>query len=262
MAGLPPPPINDKPGSFTWLEWYRQLRSYVSTSGSVPWYILNFQGSNITDIAIRLHNTLQGLQGGTSGEMYHLTAAQHAALTAGPHNNLSGLQGGNSTERYHLTLDQHSAVSTAIEILDTSATVVLPTTPTLFVMPTVVSNNGITYNTTTGEFVFTYGGSYMFTCMLNAEATGDNRILYFYAEIDTGSGYAIRQYSARSARLQNTTEEQTLFSSTNYWPKGSKLKLYVWASAATITLKTTDIPGTTAGTVTVPAARILFAGGL
>ena len=64
MAGLPPPPIQNKPGSFTWLEWYRQLRNYVSTSGSVPWYIINFSGSNLTDTAIRLHNNLQGLQGG------------------------------------------------------------------------------------------------------------------------------------------------------------------------------------------------------
>ena len=49
--GLPPPPVNDQPGSFAWLEWYRQLRNYVSTSGSVPWYIINFSGSNLTDIA-------------------------------------------------------------------------------------------------------------------------------------------------------------------------------------------------------------------
>ena len=89
-GALPPPPIQDKPGSFTWLEWYRQLRAYVSTSGSVPWYIINFAGSNITDIAIRDHDSLQSLQGGTAGEHYHLTAAEHTALSAGPHNNLSG----------------------------------------------------------------------------------------------------------------------------------------------------------------------------
>ena len=80
---LPPPPINDQPGSFAWLEWYRQLRNYVSTSGSVPWYIINFQGSNLTDIATRLHNQLQGTQGGTAGEMYHLTSAQYSALIGG-----------------------------------------------------------------------------------------------------------------------------------------------------------------------------------
>ena len=48
---LPPPPVNDQPGSWTWMEWYRQLRQYVATSGSVPWYIIDFAGSNITDIA-------------------------------------------------------------------------------------------------------------------------------------------------------------------------------------------------------------------
>lgn len=80
-SGLPPPPINDKPGSFTWLEWYRQLRNYVSTSGSVPWYIINFSGSNITDIAKRDHNQMQSVQGGTSGEKYHITANQHEAVS-------------------------------------------------------------------------------------------------------------------------------------------------------------------------------------
>lgn len=80
---LPPPPINDQPGSFAWLEWYRQLRNYVSTSGSVPWYIINFQGSNITDIATRLHNQLQGIQGGASGELYHLNNSDYANLTGG-----------------------------------------------------------------------------------------------------------------------------------------------------------------------------------
>lgn len=80
MAGLPPPPVNDKPGSFTWLEWYRQLRNYVSTSGSVPWYIINFAGSNITDIAQRDHNNLQGLQGGAAGQMYHVNSDTNTRL--------------------------------------------------------------------------------------------------------------------------------------------------------------------------------------
>ena len=109
-VGLPPPPVNDQPGSFTWMEWYRQLRNYVSTSGSVPWYIINFAGSNITDIAARDHGNLQGLQGGTAGEHYHLTAAQHASLAAGLHNDLAGLQGGSSTERYHLSNTNSTAV--------------------------------------------------------------------------------------------------------------------------------------------------------
>jgi len=81
--GLPPPPVNDQPGSFAWLEWYRQLRNYVSTSGSVPWYIINFSGSNITDIATRNHNSLQSIQGGAAGQHYHLTQDQHIQVTSG-----------------------------------------------------------------------------------------------------------------------------------------------------------------------------------
>lgn len=108
---LPPPPINDKPGSYTWLEWYRQLRAYVSTSGSVPWYIINFAGSSLTDIAVRNHADLQSMQGGTAGEHYHLTSAQHAALSAGPHNNLSGIQGGATNKYYHLTDVEHTALA-------------------------------------------------------------------------------------------------------------------------------------------------------
>jgi len=92
MAGLPPPPINDKPGSFTWLEWYRQLRNYVSTSGSVPWYIINFSGSNITDIAQRSHNNLQSLQGGAAGAMYHLAETDYnKVITLGTASQQSGL---------------------------------------------------------------------------------------------------------------------------------------------------------------------------
>jgi len=114
-TGLPPPPINDQPGSFTWLEWYRQLRNYISTNGSVPWYVINFAGSNITDIATRDHDQLQNLDGGTAGEHYHLTAAQHSALTAGPHNNLSGIQGGTSGEYYHLTATEVRNARNTIE---------------------------------------------------------------------------------------------------------------------------------------------------
>ena len=110
-GALPPPPIQDKPGSFTWLEWYRQLRAYVSTSGSVPWYIINFAGSNITDIALRDHANLQNLQGGTAGEHYHLTAAQIAAIGVGLHNSLTGLQGGTTNEYYHVTNTEYTALT-------------------------------------------------------------------------------------------------------------------------------------------------------
>ena len=81
MAGLPPPPANDPPGSYAWVEWYRLLRLYISTASSIPWNVIQFAGSRLTDIAIRLHNSLQSIQGGQSGEYYHLTATQNTLVS-------------------------------------------------------------------------------------------------------------------------------------------------------------------------------------
>lgn len=80
MAGLPPPPLQDAQGSFGWLEWYRQLRDYLSTASSIPWNIIQFAGSKLTDIQTRLHGDLQSIQGGVPGERYHLDATQYANL--------------------------------------------------------------------------------------------------------------------------------------------------------------------------------------
>lgn len=81
MPGLPPPPTNDPTGSFAWLEWFRKLRAYVSTTGSVPWSIINFAGSTLSSIASRSHQVLQALQGGTTGEYYHLTSGEYAGTS-------------------------------------------------------------------------------------------------------------------------------------------------------------------------------------
>lgn len=70
---LPPPPVTDQTGSYAWLEWFRQLRNYISTVGSVPWSIIDFTSSTLSSIASRSHQVLQALQGGTSGQYYHLT---------------------------------------------------------------------------------------------------------------------------------------------------------------------------------------------
>lgn len=83
MAGLPPPPLQDPQGSFGWLEWYRQLRDYISTASSIPWNIIQFAGSKLTDLQQRSHGDLQNIQGGTPSERYHLTAAEVATISSG-----------------------------------------------------------------------------------------------------------------------------------------------------------------------------------
>jgi hypothetical protein len=80
---LPPAPIDAPFGSYNWADWYEQVRRLINEVTVIAWSQINdFTGSNLTQIATRLHSSLQSLQGGTSGEYYHLTSAQHTALTA------------------------------------------------------------------------------------------------------------------------------------------------------------------------------------
>lgn len=73
---LPPPPITqENNNSFIWLEWFRQLRNFIQTSGSVPWVVVDKAGSALSDLASRAHSQLQSIQGGTAGSYYHLIKA-------------------------------------------------------------------------------------------------------------------------------------------------------------------------------------------
>lgn len=93
QRGLPRPPIHDAQFSYQWREWFRRV--YVRTAedgqilfdqlsledGEIPWIKVSKTGSNLTDIETRRHRDLQDLQGGTTAEYYHLTAAQHTEIT-------------------------------------------------------------------------------------------------------------------------------------------------------------------------------------
>jgi hypothetical protein len=96
-TNIPPAPIRDPWGSYTWEEWFRAIRNKaVESLTSVSWSGIDFTGSNITSILNRKHNDLTNIQGGTSAEYYHLTSAQNTSLT--------GFKTG--------TLDQTPSVST------------------------------------------------------------------------------------------------------------------------------------------------------
>ena len=58
---LPPAPVGTPFGSYTWADWYQKIR-FIINDGQIN------------------HNDLQNLQGGTSTERYHLTAAQVALI--------------------------------------------------------------------------------------------------------------------------------------------------------------------------------------
>lgn len=84
MALIPPSPVGSPFGSFTWADWYEKVRRAINASSTLAWsQITDFTGSNLTSILTRLHKDLQGLQGGTTNEYYHLTNAEYTLVHAG-----------------------------------------------------------------------------------------------------------------------------------------------------------------------------------
>lgn len=142
----------------------------------------------------------------------------------------------------------------SVQIMDTSVSVVLPTTPTVFKPPTTSYNEGFTYSSGTGELTFDNNGSYTVVIQVNAQPSASNKYIYFYVEENTGSGWVINRYTARKLELVNATEQQMTITATRYFAAGTKIRHVIWGDA-TVTLRSTDLPGTTAGTVTLPAFR-------
>jgi hypothetical protein len=61
---LPPAPLGSPFGSYAWSDWYQKVRTVINAGSNIP------------------HNSLSGLQGGGSGNFYHLDSAQLAGLNS------------------------------------------------------------------------------------------------------------------------------------------------------------------------------------
>lgn len=80
---LPPVPDGVPDVVRVWLKRVRDFLLAVAGGGAgIVFSTLDFTASNITSITTRLHNSLQGLQGGAAAEFYHLTSAQNTAIAS------------------------------------------------------------------------------------------------------------------------------------------------------------------------------------
>lgn len=147
------------------------------------------------------------------------------------------------------------------EIRLTAASTALPTTPTVFTAPSVITQQGMSYDNATGVLTINVSGSYSLSHTFNCSPSAANKKVYFYVEesTDGGSTWVIARYSARQLELINGTETQLIIVGSRFYATGTKIRYYLWGDA-TVTLKTTDLPGTTPGTVTLPAYRLTLAG--
>jgi len=257
-GGLPPPPTRAASGDFAWTAWNNELYKLLSTTGAVQWAQVNKAGSSIADLQNKDHDLLTGLQGGTSGQHYHLTAAQVAAIGIGNHNNLNAIQGGSSFERFHISSTEYDYVhnSPYLEVVETTATLSLTTTPVILKPATTINSQGITYDSATGEFTFLYAGNYTLSLNINATSTASNQHVYIYAEVDTGSGWTVNANSGKLYELVNATTEQIGFTNAIHRVAGQKVRYKIYSDSNKVSLSTFTLPGGVGAKV--PAIRIQY----
>lgn len=160
------------------------------------------------------------------------------------------------TEGSGVSISTHSTYY--LDAQNRSASFAAPTTPTVVVWPTVVTDTSGLYNNSTGVIILPVDGVYNFNFFYNI-SSGQNRTLYSYVEVWNGSSWVISRYSTRLISVTSTTDGQYIFVSSNYFKANTQLRFSFWASGA-CNLVTEDAPNTTAGTATIPATRILITG--
>lgn len=142
---IPPPPIHERDFSNNWKLWFSRLREILSTVSTFSWTLIDFTGSNITDIISRSHQDLQNLQGGSSSERYHLSVAQVTKL-----DNLQDTTLVTSTA-VDMTLDQNAFT---VYVTATGKTITLPAAAT-----GIVGKTWTVILATTGNVTITRQGS-------------------------------------------------------------------------------------------------------
>lgn len=145
-----------------------------------------------------------------------------------------------------------------MQLLSLATPITLPTNPTIFKPIDIIYNDGFSYDNTTGEITFLESSNYTFIIQFNAYPSASNKNIYFYIEEFDGSTWSIGRYTARQIKLVNQVEEQVQVTAARYFKVNNKIRFIIWGDA-TVQLRSTDLPGTNPGTVTLPAFRLNIA---
>lgn len=116
---IPPPPVTSEDKTI-WNNWYIAVKDAINNlRAGLTWSNLDFTGSNITNIITRNHNDLNGINGGSATERYHLTATQASAVASFDNVKWTDLtDAGDSTLHYHAA-DRARANHTGTQTLST-----------------------------------------------------------------------------------------------------------------------------------------------
>jgi hypothetical protein len=250
-----------------------------STVDSTPIGSLNPSTGKFTSLratGTTILDTLTGYLKGTSGTVSAVSSipntditglgtmstqnANAVAITGG---NIDGTTIGATTPASgaftsNLTRDSYTVKPNCyIEAYDRTASITVNTTPTLLIPNTTLTGaTGITYNNSTGVFTFAEEGDYSLSLSVNALSTSGNRVLYIYAEKNTGSGWVVNANSGKFFQLTSTQITQIVYSNSVHRVAGEQTRYWIYANNTNVTLQTQTLPSVTG--VYVPAIRIQY----
>lgn len=145
-----------------------------------------------------------------------------------------------------------------IDLQYRTASITLPTTPTVIKPDVIASRNGITYDPATGIITLPESRDYSVYTLANI-SSATNKAIYTYAEVNIGAGWIISTYSGRNIPFTSQADGQIVTVSRNKFQAGTQIRFPYYASGAAVNMVSINLPGTTAGTVIVPAFRLLIA---
>lgn len=151
------------------------------------------------------------------------------------------------------------SIIASLDAVDTTASIAIPTSPTIITAPTVTLSQNISFDTGTGIITFLQSGTYQTVILLNVFDAVTTSI-FFGTEIDVGGGFASNLNSGRQQNINVNINGQVQFTSVNFFPAGVRARSYVWASNGTGTFQTTSLSALPGGALQVPAKRLLITG--
>lgn len=151
------------------------------------------------------------------------------------------------------------SIIAVLDAVDTNVSTAIPTTPTVATVPTITTQQNISFDTATGITTFLQSGTYQTVILLNVFDAVVTSIFYG-SEIDVGSGFVASTNSGRQQNINININGQVVFTSFNFFPAGTRARSYVWASNGTGTFQTTSLAALPGGAIQVPAKRVLITG--
>lgn len=143
------------------------------------------------------------------------------------------------------------AMPTVLDV-SSSATINASATPVVLIMPDVNQSTNANYDPATGIITVMQSDNYSFDFQFLCSSALGGRFSY-YAEVDTGAGFAFVPRSCRTEVVQILTSKLITFGAVRYLREGTKVRFYTFGTGYTLSAMTpTNSP------TECPAARIMM----